>query len=85
MPTRLRLRRPITTGMELTIDNLGEVEKFCNGSIRGLLRPIVERQIRIYVGDGEEYANVGDWIVQISDGKFRVVPKESFDILFEKI
>lgn len=51
---------------KLTKENIAQLEKFCNGSIKGLGLPISQRRIDFYNKeiDAEVQANMGDWIIQ---------------------
>lgn len=58
--------------IQLTIDNMEEVEILCNGRIRGTKLPIEKRIVQFdpcnhYLGEQE--IRVGDWLVQFYYGE----------------
>lgn len=49
--------------IQLTVDNMEIVERFCNGRIRGIKLPIEDRIVQFDTLDGEKEVNVGEWVV----------------------
>ena len=54
----------------VTVDNMQQLESFCNGSIKGTSLPPDERCIEVWDDrkDTEKRADVGDFLVQRDDG-----------------
>ena len=73
--------------IQLTVNNLYEVEKWCGGQIKGTEIPIKERVIDIWSDelDDEMRAEMGDWIIK-DDNKnvFVYNSTEQFNAFFEE-
>lgn len=68
--------------MRLNVDNLEEVEAWCRGSIRGTLLPAKDRIIRVQSEQGEIEANVGEWLVKLTESHFIVLSDSNMRSLF---
>ncbi len=68
-----RTRPEVVEAYILTEDNLEVLEKWCGGSIKGILLPRGRRVIDIQTRAGECRACIGDWIIK---GKGEYYPCE---------
>lgn len=68
---------------QVTVENLEELEAWCQGSIKGTKLPRVDREIEIYSNDSELRAAVGDYIVvNLATRIFSVYSDENFQKSF---
>lgn len=85
MPPYRKKSVPIYQANQLRADNLEELRAWCNGSIKGIRYPRHQRVIDIQTSYGEMRAEVGDWILQESDGNFYAIKGAEFHKLYEEI
>lgn len=56
------------SAVQLTVDNIKQVEQWSNGSIKGTALPIYNRCVDVMTPTGEQRAEMGDYIVQAAGG-----------------
>ena len=82
---KFRKKPVVIEAHQLTVFNLEQLERWCNGSIKGLRLPAKERVIAIQTLEGEMVANVGDWIIQGVKGEFYPCKPEIFEMTYEPV
>lgn len=62
---KYRMKQPSIEARQLTVDNMEELARWCNGSIKGTSLPPEDRiiQIQSHFHNGELDLEVGDWII----------------------
>lgn len=60
-----------------------EIEKWCNGSIKGLALEASERVIDIYHQEVDARGKVGDWVVIDSNGAIHFMSEDTFNATYE--
>ena len=77
-------RRKVMTleAFQLREDNIEQLEKWCNGSIKGTKLHVSERCIDIQTDSGEQRAEMGDWIIK-GPSDFYPCRPDVFEVLYE--
>lgn len=74
---------PVTvSAIQLTAENMPQVEQWCNGSIKGTKLPVNERIININTLEGEMTANIGDYIIKGIKGEFYPCKADIFNLTY---
>lgn len=66
----------------VTADNLYELSKWCNGSVKGIRLPPEEQVIEMWSFDNEDRAEVG-WVIIKEGNMFYSMRQEQFFRLFK--
>jgi len=56
--------------IQLSVDNMTDVEFWCGGSIKGTKLPPEERELEIHTLEGDMRAEIGDYIIRGTEGEF---------------
>ena len=80
---RFRKRPVIVEARQLTVENIEELEQWCNGSIKGIRLSKNEWVIDIQTLEGEMRADIDDWIIQGVKGEFYPCKDEVFRETYE--
>lgn len=85
--TRIGLKARYVMAMQVTVDNIQEVELWCSGSIRGMLLPVEQRivQLQSTVSGHEEDASIGNWIVRVGHLNNRMLYIVCTDEVFKRV
>lgn len=59
--------------IRITENNLGFVECWCNGDIKGILLPVADRVIHFWSNGTEYEARIGDWIIRLPTERHYIV------------
>ncbi len=70
---------------QLRPDNIGTLEVWCGGQIKGSNLHISERCIDIQTLEGEMRANMSDWIIKELEGEFYPCKNSVFIKKYERI
>ena len=79
-------RKPIEVeAVQLTVENIGEVAKWCNGCVKEMGRGPRQMAIDIPSPEGGLRALIGDWIIKGVNGEFELYWSDVFDANYEPI
>lgn len=78
--TRWRTRPVEVEARRVTEETLTEVAAWCNGKAR-----IPSCRILLTTVEGENHANVGDWIVKYASGGFTILSPDLFAAIYEPV
>lgn len=82
---KYRKKPVVVEAHQLTIDNIGFVESWCGGSVKGIKLPVEERCIDIQTLEGEMRGNMGDYIIKGVQGEFYPCKPDIFEATYEKV
>lgn len=83
---KYRKKEIVIEAVQLTIDNIEKVAKWCKGQIKGIKLPLEERVIDIQILEGEIRANYGDWILKsLKEGFAYVCSPTKFEAIYEEV
>ena len=80
-----RKRPVVVEALQLLPDNVEVVERWCGGSIKGIMLPRSEFCIDIQTLEGEMRANMGDWIICGVKGEFYPCKPDIFAETYELV
>lgn len=84
-PKRFRKKPLVVEAVRVTEANIEWVEKWCRGSIKGILLPKIEQVIDIQTLEGEMRANIGDVIIKGIQGEFYPCRFDIFLASYEEV
>lgn len=80
-----RKKPVVIMAMQLTVDNIHDVEAWCGGSIKGVKLPPAEQCIDIQTLEGEMRAEMGDYIIRGIKGEFYPCKPDIFHATYDKV
>lgn len=74
-PVQYQTKPTIVEAMQVSLDNLSEVAKWCGGYVRGeCVRFSIPRELKRVAADNNHYAIVGDYVVKTALGYVVIKP-----------
>lgn len=70
--------RAVIEAIQLDVNNLTAAAEWCGGSVKGTKLAPGERVLDLYIGEREERALFGDWIVRYENGTFDIYENDVF-------
>ncbi len=82
---KFRKKPVVIEAQQLTVDNMNNLEAWCNGQIKGVKLPPEKRVIDIETLEGEMRADIGDWIIRGIKGEFYPCKPDIFEMTYELV
>lgn len=81
-----KLKAAVVKAKLLTTDNIEEVARWCEGSVKGIKLPKHQQVVEFFTPDAEEIrAEIGDVIIKFLDGYCSKMSAERFHFLYEEV
>lgn len=80
-----RKKPVVIEACQITLDNLEEVELWCDGSLRGIKLPRTHWELEINTLEGTMRATLGDWIIKGVEGEFYPCKPSVFETTYEEV
>lgn len=82
-----QVKHPNVLGVMVSAENIDIVERWCHGSIKGVLLSKDQQVIKLWskLRDTELVACVGDFIVEVAPDVFEVYPPKLFHAMFKDV